>query len=251
MRPNIAKGPLKDMTPEQFRNWLLPIAKHALFVDREQLLALLMADTDRDTLTEAFRRFFEGYYYDVASELDYYEKHLLSILNSYDTYVSLKHRVAIIESERKATPMGREVRRMGAYLSTDSVPRIKVSELSDQVFREFLHTLVMSKFFEAHERVAKLLGITWTGTAKPLVHETTDAKDRHLREVFYEFFVCHLELEQFLENYEYDPDGELEVCSEVAEELEQSITDHESGKVKGRPLQEVAKEFGVTLKCTH
>jgi hypothetical protein len=106
----------------------------------------------------------------------------------------------------------------------------------------------MSEFFDAHERVIKLLGITWTGTAKPSVHETTDAEDKHLREVFYEFFVCHLELEQFLEDYEYDPDEELEVCPEVAEELEQSIADHESGKVKGRPLQEVAKELGVTLK---
>ena len=68
---------------------------------------------------------------------------------------------------------------------------------------------------------------------------------------FTNFFVCHLELEQFLEDYAYDPDEGLEIRPEVAEELEQSITDHESGEIKGRPLQEVAKEFGVPLKCTH
>ena len=46
---------------------------------------------------------------------------------------------------------------------------------------------------------------------------------------------------------EYDPDEGLEIQPEVAEELEQSITDHKSGRVKGTPLQEVAKTFGVNL----
>ena len=248
---NMEKVSLKDMTHKQFRKWLLPIVEHTLFVDRERILKLLTVDTDRDTLTEAFREFFEDYYYDVAFALDRYEKCLLSVLDSCDTYASLKHRVVIVESKRKASPMGREVRRMGSYLPGDPVPRIKISELSNDDFREFLHTLVKSEFFEAHSQVVKMLSVEWVGGTKPLAREVTDIENRHLREAVYEFFVCHLELEQFLEDYEYDPDEGLEVRPEVAEELEQSITDHESGEIKGRPLQEVAKEFGVTLKCTH
>ena len=251
MKGNVEKVLLKDRTPEQFREWLRPIVEHTLFVDCERLLELLTIDADRETLTEAFREFFEGYYYDVAFALDRYEKCLLSILDSCDTYVSLKHRIVAIESKRKASPMGREARRMGSYLSSDPVPRIKVSALSNDVFHEFLHTLVKSEFFTAHQQVVKLLSIGGASVTKPSVHEGTDTEERHLREAVYEFFVCHLELEQFLEDYAYDPDEGLEIRSEVAAELEQSITDHESGKIKGRPLQEVAKEFGVPLKCTH
>ena len=139
MELNMEKVLLKDMTDKQFREWLLPIVEHTLFVYRERILELLTIDADRDTLTEAFREFFEAYYYDVAFELDRYEKCLLSVLDSCDTY--------------------------------------------------------------------------------------------------YEFFVCHLELEQFLEDYEYDPDEGLETRPEVVEELEQSITHHETGEIKGRPLQ--------------
>ena len=84
-----------------------------------------------------------------------------------------------------------------------------------------------------------------------LSSERKDAENVRLREAVYEFFMCHLELEQFLEDYEYDPDEGLEIRSEVAKELEQSIADHKSGEVKGRPLQEVAKAFGVRLKCIH
>ena len=241
MELNMEKLPLKDMTHKQFREWLLPIVEHALFVYRERILELLTIDADRGTLTEAFREFFEAYYYDVAFELDRYEKCLLSVLDSCDNYVSLKHRVATVESKRKASPMGREVRRMGSYLPDDSVPRIKISALPNDGFREFLHTLVKSEFFAAHDQVIKLLTVGWTDTGDIM----------RLREAVYEFFVCHLELEQFLEDYAYDPDEGLEICPEVAEDLEQSITHHEAGEIKGRPLQEVAKEFGVPLKCTH
>ena len=74
MELNMEKVSLKDMTHKQFRKWLLPIVEHTLFVDRERILKLLTMDTDRDTLTEAFREFFEAYYYDVAFALD---RHLL------------------------------------------------------------------------------------------------------------------------------------------------------------------------------
>lgn len=247
---SMEKVPVKNMTHEQFHEWLLPIVEHTLFVDRERILELLTVGADRDTLTEAFREFFEAYYYDVAFELDRCEKGILSILNSCDTYVSLKHRVVAVESKRKASDMGREVRRMGSYLRSDPVPWIKISALSHDVFHEFLHTLVKSKFFAAHQQILQLLSTGWVGVTKPSVHKGTGTADMPLREAVYEFFVCHLELEQFLEDYEYDPDERLEIRPKVAEKLEQSITDHESGKIKGRPLQEVAKEFGVTLKCT-
>ena len=236
MKLNKGKLALKDMTHKQFREWLLPIVEHTLFVYCDRILELLTIDADRDTLTEAFREFFEAYYYEVVFELDRYEKCLLSVLDSCDTYVSLKHRVATVESKRKASPMGREVRRMGSYLPSDPVPQVKISAMSKDGFREFLHTLVKSEFFAAHDQVIKLLSVGWT-----------DTEDMSLREAVYEFFVCHLELEQFLEDYEYDPDEGLEIRPEVAEALEQSITYHESGEIKGRPLQEVAKEFGVPL----
>ena len=251
MEQNMAKLPFKSITDAQFLNGLLPIVEHPLFVDRERLLTLLSTDADRDTLTEGFRQCFEGYYYDVAFALDCYETDLLSILDSSDTYAALKHRVAIVLRKRRSSSTGREVRRMGAFLPTDSVPEIKVSALSNHAFREFLHTLVRCEFFAAHARVVKLLNQREGDAAETSQYEATAAEEDRLQEAIYEFFVCHLEFEQFLENYEYDPDEGLEIQPEVAEELEQSITDHKSGRVKGTPLQEVAKTFGVNLKCTH
>ena len=251
MERNMAKLPFESMTDVQFLKGILPIVEHSLFVDCECLLALLATDADRDTLTEVFRRCFEGYYYDVAFELDSYETRLLSILDSSDTDTALKHRVAIVQCKRRSSPTGREVRRMGAFLPADSGPEIKVSALSNHAFREFLHTLVKSEFFAAQARVVKLLNQREGDAAETSLYEATAAQEGRLREAIYEFFVCHLEFEQFLEDYEYDPDEGLEIQPEVAEELEQSITDHKSGSVKGTPLQEVAKTFGVNLKCTH
>ena len=251
MERNVEKFPFKGITDKRFLIELLPILEHALFVDREQLLGLLATDADRDTLTEVFRRCFGGYYYDVAFALDSYETRLLSILDSSDTYAALKHRVATVQRKRRASPTGREVRRMGAFLPTDSVPEIKVSALSNHAFREFLHTLVKSELFAAQVRVIKLLNQRGGDAAETALYEATAAEEDRLREAIYEFFVCHLEFEQFLEDYEYDPDEGLEIQPEVAKELEQSITDHKSGRVKGTPLQEVAKTFGVNLKCTH
>ena len=251
MAPNMTNLPLIDMTPGQFRDWIRRIAEHSLFVDRERLLALLTIEADRETLTEAFRGFFEDYYYDMAFELDRQEACLLSIFNSCDTYASLRYRVTIVEGERKASPLGREVRRTGSFLPSDPVPQIKVSALSNRDFRSFLNTLVNYEFFAARDSMVKLLSTVSTAASKLSAHEAADAEDMRLWETVYEFFVCHLELEQFLEDYEYDPDEGLDIHPEVAEELEQSIADHKSGEVKGKPLQEVAKEFGVTLKCTH
>ena len=62
MERNMAKLPFKGISDVQFLNGFLPIVEHSLFIDRERLLALLATDADRDTLTEGFRRCFEGYY---------------------------------------------------------------------------------------------------------------------------------------------------------------------------------------------
>ena len=176
MERNVEKLPFRSITDKQFLNRLLPIVEHSLFVDRKRLLTLLATDTDRNTLTEVFRKCFEGYYYDIAFELDYYEMYLLSILGSSDTYTALKHRVAIVQRNRKASPTGREVRRIGAFLPTDSVPQIKVSALSNHAFREFLHTLVNSEFFEAQTRVVKLLNRRSCDAAKTSLYEATDVE---------------------------------------------------------------------------
>ena len=66
-----------------------------------------------------------------------------------------------------------------------------------------------------------------------------------LKSAFLEFFVCYLELEQFLEDYYYDPDEGLELRPEVAERLERSVAEHASGKVKAIPIEEVAKKLGL------
>ena len=63
---------------------------------------------------------------------------------------------------------------------------------------------------------------------------------------FYEFFVCYLELELFLENYDYDPDEGLEVRPEFIEELKREEEYIRSGG-KMFTLEEVAKELGIKL----
>ena len=68
--------------------------------------------------------------------------------------------------------------------------------------------------------------------------------EARLRAEFCEFFVCYLELELFLENYDYDPDEGLELRPEFIEELER---EHEYIKSGGKmfTLEEVAEELGI------
>ena len=237
---NKTKLSITDMTPTQFREWLRPIINEALFEDRDKLVALLAQNTDRETLTEGFRAFFEAYSYDLAFDLDAQETCVLTVLEAREEFAHLKQRVAAVESDRKMSQLGREARRVGMSALGDPVPEIKVRALLDAEFREFLEKLVNWQLFAAQERMVKLL------KEPPSI-----VGHAQLHAVFYEFFVCHLELEQFLEDYDYDPDEGLELRPEVAEELERSIADYKSGKVKGRSLEEVAKDLGVNLKCTH
>lgn len=238
MTSNKTKLPLTDMTPAQFRDWLHLIVNELLFADRDKLATLLAHNADHETLAEGFRGFFEDYSYDLAFELDAQESCVLKVLEVSEEFAHLKQRVAAVESERKTPPIGRQVRRLGGG-TNNSTPTIKVADLSDNEFLALMETLVNSELFAAREQVIKLM-------------KEPSSFENHTRllSAFYEFFVCHLELEQFLERYEYDPDEGLEVRPKVAEEVDRSIADYESGKVKGRSLEEVAEELGVELKCT-
>ena len=230
---------ITKMTHTQFSTWLVPIVDRPLFESRERLVALLTENADRTALEAEFQEFYEGYC-GLAFELEEHEEKLLSILRVSDTFAPLQERVAAVEAVRKTSPAGRIARRMSDRpLITDPQPEIKVSALSDDKFCALMETLVNWELFAARERVAKLQ------KAAPSV-----AMTEQLKSAFLEFFVCYLELEQFLENYYYDPDEGLELRPEVAERLERSVAEVEAGTAELIPLEEVAKELGVKLKCT-
>ena len=225
---------ITDMTRAQFSTWLVPIVDRPLFESRERLVVLFAENAHRDALESEFREFYEGYC-GLAFELEEHEEGLLSILRTSDTLAPLQKRVAAVEAVRKTSPSGRIARRMtDRPLITDPQPEIKVSALSDDEFRALMETLVNWELFAARAQVVKLR------KAAPLVEQTAQ-----LKSAFLEFFVCYLELEQFLENYYYDPDEGLELRPEVAERLERSVAEHESGKVKAIPIEEVAKKLGL------
>ena len=225
---------ITDMTRAQFSTWLVPIVDRPIFESRERLVVLLAENAHRDALESEFREFYEGYC-GLAFELEEHEEGLLSILRTSDTLAPLQKRVAAVEAVRKTSPSGRIARRMtDRPLITDPQPEIKVSALSDDEFRALMETLVNWELFAARAQVVKLR------KAAPLVEQTAQ-----LKSAFLEFFVCYLELEQFLENYYYDPDEGLELRPEVAERLERSVAEHESGKVKAIPIEEVAKKLGL------
>ena len=223
---------ITDMTQAQFTTWLMPIIDCPLFESRERLAVLLAEDANRDELESEFREFYEGYC-GLAFELEEHEESLLSILLAYETFTPLQQRVAGVEEVRKTSPLGRQARRMSDKpLLTDPQPEIKVSALSDDEFRALMETLVNWELFASRAQVVKLQKVV------PSVEGT-----EQLKLAFFEFFVCYLELEQFLEDYEYDPDEGLELRPEVAEQLERSVAEYESGEVKSIPIEEVAKKL--------
>ena len=126
---------------------------------------------------------------------------------------------------------------MGLSLHDDPVPGIKVGELPSNEFRRLMQTLGNWQIFVSRERLVKLME----------TKESIEIVDR-LRAEFYEFFVCYLELELFLENYDYDPDDGLELRPEFIEELEREEEYIRSGG-KMYTLEEVAEELGIELKC--
>ena len=233
------KHNITGMTHAQFSDWLTPIVNCPIFESRERLVALLAENANRDALESELQEFYEGYC-GLAFELEEHEESLLSILRASDIFAPLQKRVAAVEAVRKTSPKGRIARRMtDRPLITDPQPEIKVSALPDDEFRRLMETLVNWELFAARAQVVKLQ------KAVPSVDGT-----EQLKSAFLEFFVCYLELEQFLEDYYYDPDEGLELRPEVAERLERSVAEVEAGTAELIPLEEVAKKFGVKLKCT-
>lgn len=244
MIPNIT-----EFTPEQFREWIQFLVNESLFESRERLVALLTNNADRAALEAELRDFFEEYC-GLAFELEDHEAALLSMLESCDTFVPLRHRVAAVEAQRKTSPLGRESRRTGAYIIGDHIPETKVADLSADEFRAFMNTLANWQLFAARERVVKLLSAkTDENDRDPSAHDgiSTATSDMPLKSAFLGFFVCYLELEQFFEDYDYDSDEGLEIRPEFAEELKREDEYIKSGG-KMFTLEEVAKEFGVKLK---
>lgn len=230
---------ITNMTQAQLTAWLIPIVDCSLFESREQLVGLLAENAARDALETELREFYEGYC-GLAFELEEHEERLLSILRASDIFAPLQKRVAAVEAVRKTSSAGRIARRMSDKpLLTDPQPEIKVTALPDDAFRELMETLANWELFAARGQIVKLQKVVSSveGTAQ-------------LKSAFFEFFVCYLELEQFLEDYDYDPDEGLELRPEVAERLEQSVAEVEAGTAELIPLEEVAKELGVKLKCT-
>lgn len=220
----------------QFNDWLASILEEDIFASREQLIVLLVEGASQEELEEEFREFFEDYC-GLAFELEECEESVLRIIKRNEAYVHLKHRVLAVEAQRKISPLGREARRMGLSVHGDPLPEIKVTELPSDEFRVLMHTLGNWRLFVSRERLVKLME----------TDDRIEISDR-LRAEFYEFFVCYLELELFLENYDYDPDEGLELRPEFIEKLEREDEYIKSGG-KMFTLQEVAKKLGVELKC--
>ena len=231
MMPNIT-----DMTYQQLLDWLASIVSEEIFASREKLIALLAKNSPHEALEQEFREFFNGYYA-LVLELEEYEESVLGFINGNDAFAHLKHRVSAVEAQRKSSPLGREARRMGMSIHSDPVPEIKVTALSPDEFRVLMRTLGNWQLFVSRERLVKLMQ----------TEETSIEIAERLRAEFCEFFVCYLELELFLENYDYDPDEGLEVRPEFIEELEREDEYIKSGG-KMFTLEEVAAELGVKLK---
>ena len=222
---------------------LQPFVERLLFTSRERLVALLAQDADRAALETEFREFFEGYI-GLGFLFEDYEESLLAGLETEEKFSPLHHRVKIVESQRKSSPDSRIARRMGVGpLLTDPQPAIKVIELPDADFRVLLDTLVSWPLFAARERLAKCLKDTTTDGAGAACLPESETAAR-LKPAFLEFFVCYLELEQFLEGYDYHQDEGLEMRPEVLEEWDRSIAEVEAGG-KTYSLEEVEKELGL------
>ena len=220
----------------QFNDWLASVLDGEIFASRERLIALLAEKAPHEALEDEFREFFEDYC-GLAFDLEEHEESILGIIKGNEAFAHLKHRVLAVEAQRKSSPLGREARRMGLLVHGDPVPEIKVAELSSDAFRVLMRTLGNWRLFVSRNRLGKLME----------TEASTEIADR-LRAEFYEFFVSYLELELFLENYDYDPDEGLDLRPEFIEALEREEEYIKSGG-KMYTLEEVGKELGVKPKC--
>ena len=229
--PNIT-----EMTPTEFRALLHTLVNEALFKSRERLAALLAKDSSREALDAEFFHF-HGDYVDFAFWLEQYEEDPLEGLTP-DTPLAkkLKRQREYVLANRKTTLKERNFRRMGLYLNSDPMPEKKIVELPLEEYRTLLRDLVVQEIFPVRERLVVLLD--------------KNPSDEELDVAFREFYVAYELLEVAFEDYHYDPDEGLELRPEFAEELDRRIADHEAGTAETFTLEEVAREFGVKLKCT-
>ena len=267
------------LTPFQFRDWVRSVVvDEAVFADRESLTAVLAsgkkcvcgarASTEPSSPEEPFRRFWDGYW-DFAFTLGLPEASLLALFELCDETARrlqlqtempvLTRRLKAIESQRKMSPIGRKVRQNGGDIAiNEPEPSIKVRDLSEAEFRAFVEKLVNWPLFSARERVVKVLNTMPPGctTDTPLSTLLSPepvafiAAEMPLLSAFFAFFVEHLALELFLEDYDYDSDEGLEFRAELLEEIEHNLAEKAAGRTQAIPLADVAKKFGVELSCT-
>ena len=227
---------ITEMNTTEFRDLLHTLVNEELFKSRERLAALLAKDSPQEALEAEFFHF-HGDYVDFAYWLEEYEEDPLEGL-THDTpfFKKLKRQREYILANRKTTLKERNFRRMGLYLYSDPMPGKKVTELPPDEYRALLRSLVAQEIFPVRDRLVALL--------------KQNPTDQELDLAFRELYVAYELLEVAFEDYHYDPDEGLELRPEFAEELDRRIADYENGTAEMIPLEEVAKEFGVKLKCT-
>ena len=219
---------IPDMSPVEFRKLLDTLVNEEIFISRERLAALLTKDSSRKELDTEFMEF-HGDYEDLGFWLETYTE---DPLKGLDPHASLtkklqRHRDYIL-ANRKTTLEERINRRMGVYLNSDPKPEKKIIELPLDEYRQLLRDLVMQELFIVRERLVGLL--------------KEDVPFKELDAAFREFFVAYELLELALEDYHYDPDENLEINPEFAEELDRVDVSLKAGD-RTYSLEEVLKEF--------
>ena len=259
---------LSDMSKDELRSLLQRVTEEEAFYDsRERLLELLRdpgsAVYDESTvnraafetepgallrpiggvpipespLATAFREFFCGYE-SVAFWLDEYEGDPLAGLAPHTLLAKrLSRHRAYILARRTTTREERRYRRMGCYLPSDAKPAKAIAALPTAAFRALVRQLVMQELFSVREKVVGLLGGV--------------ASREQLELAFREFFVAYELLELALEGYHYDPDDGFELNPEVEAEIDREMAAVKAGTAKLIPFEEIAEEFGYSLKCIH
>lgn len=227
---------IMEMNPTEFRELLHTLVNEELFKSRARLAALLATGSPQEALEAEFFHF-HGDYVDFAYWLEDYEEDPLEGLKP-DTPLAkkLKRQREYVLTHRKTTLKERNFRRMGVYLNSDPMPEKKISELPPDEYRRLLRSLVAEEIFPVRERLVALL--------------KQNPSDEALDMAFRELYVAYELLEVAFEDYHYDPDEGLELRPEFVEELDRRIADHEAGTAETISLEEVAKEFGMNLKCT-
>ena len=225
---------LADMSRADIYELLQRVTTEDFFDVHKRLMNLLNVPPSAESeaqLVAEFREFFCEYTC-VALWLEEYEEDPLKGLNPHTALAKrLRRHLDYIHANRKTTLDDRMDKRMGIPLESELIPEIKVSELPPAEFRELLRVLVAEELFSVREQIVALL--------------QENPSRQQLDTSFRELFVAYELFELVLDPYHYDPDEGLELRPEVAAEIDQSIADYESGKVKAIPIEEVAKELGL------